>query len=85
VKLWPNPAWLTGAGLELRLSGQASSYTGDVLDLAGRVVHRFSIGGNGRVFWDGRDLRGRGVEPGIYFVRVQGGGAEAISRVVVLR
>lgn len=85
VKLWPNPAWLTGAGFTLRLAGQATSYAGEVHDLTGRVVHRFSIGGNGGVFWDGRDLQQRQVEPGIYFVRVRGGGAEAISRVVVLR
>ena len=85
VKLYPNPAWLTGAGFELRLEGQASAYVGEVFDLAGRVVHRFSIGGNGNVFWSGRDLDQRWVGPGIYFVRVRGGGAEATSRVVVLR
>jgi hypothetical protein len=85
VRLWPNPAWLTGAGFQLRLAGEASSYVGEVHDLTGRVVHRFSVGGNGAVVWDGRDLHRRAVEPGIYFVRVRGGGAEATSRVVVLR
>ena len=85
VKLWPNPAWLTGAGFQLKLAGQATSYVGEVHDLTGRVVHRFSVGGNGAVVWDGRDLHRRPVEPGIYFVRVRGGGAEATSRVVVLR
>ena len=85
VKLYPNPAWLTGAGFELRLAGQATSYVGEVFDLNGRVVHRFSIGGNGSVFWGGRDLDQQWVGPGVYFVRVRGGGAEATSRVVVLR
>lgn len=85
VKLYPNPAWLTGAGLQLRLSGQAQSYQGEVLDLSGRLVHRFSVGGNGNVFWNGLDLDRRAVEPGVYFIRVRGGGAEATSRVVVLR
>ena len=85
VRLWPNPAWLTGAGFQLKLAGQAASYAGEVHDLTGRVVHRFSVGGNGAVVWDGRDLDRRQVEPGIYFVRVRGGGAEATSRVVVLR
>jgi FAD synthase len=69
----------------LKLAGQATSYVGEVLDLSGRVVHRFSVGGNDRVFWDGRDLQQRRVVPGVYFVRVRGGGAEATSRVVVLR
>lgn|SRR5262245_10346667 len=85
VKLYPNPAWLTGAGLQLRLTGEAKSYQGEVLDLTGRLVHRFGLGGNGEVMWNGRDLDGRPVEAGIYFVRVRGGGAEAKARVVVLQ
>ncbi len=85
VKLYPNPVWLTGAGFQLRLSGDARTYEGEVLDLTGRLVHRFSVGGNGNVFWTGRDLSQRALEPGVYFVRVRGGGAEALSRVVVLR
>ena len=85
VKLYPNPAWLTAAGFDLKLAGDATSYVGEVMDLTGRVVHRFSIGGNDRVFWDGRNLQHQRVGPGVYFVRVRGGGAEATSRVVVLR
>lgn len=85
VKLYPNPAWLTGAGFDLHVTGLAASYQGEVFDLNGRLVHRFSVGGNGSVFWNGRDLDERWVGPGVYFVRVRGGGAEATSRVVVLR
>jgi hypothetical protein len=85
VKLYPNPAWLTGVGFELHLTGQATSYDGEVYDLNGRVVQRFHAGGNGVVFWNGRDLEQNWVGPGIYFVRVRGGGAETTSRVVVLR
>ena len=85
VSLYPNPAWLTGVGFELHLKGQATSYDGEVYDLNGRMVHRFHAGGNGVVFWNGRDLAQSWVGPGIYFVRVRGGGAETTSRVVVLR
>jgi len=85
VKLYPNPAWLTGAGFQLRLSGEARAYVGEVFDLNGRIVHRFSIGGNDQVFWQGRDLDQRPVGAGLYFVRVRGGGAEATSRVVVIK
>jgi len=85
VKLYPNPAWLTGVGLELRLTGQATSYEGEVYDVNGRIVHRFSVVGNGNLFWSGRDLQRNPVGPGIYFVHVRGGGAETTSRVVVLR
>jgi hypothetical protein len=85
VKLYPNPTWLTGAGMVLRITGEASAYQGEVMDLTGRLVHRFSVAGNGSTIWDGRDLDGRQVRAGVYFLRVRGGGAETESRVVVLR
>ncbi len=85
VTLYPNPAWLTGIGFTLRLKGQATAYAGEIYDLNGRLVHRFATSGNGQAMWNGRDLDQRQVEPGIYFVRVRGGGAEGTSRVVVLR
>ena len=85
VRLYPNPAQLTGAGIALRLVGQARAYAGEVHDLTGRIVHRFSVAGNGAVIWDGRDLQSRQVRSGVYFVRVRGGGAETTSRVVILR
>ena len=34
--------------------------------------------------WDLRDATGRAVEPGVYFVRVEGGG-RTLSRPVVVR
>lgn len=85
VRLYPNPAWLTGAGVNLRIGGDATLYTGEVMDLSGRVVHRFTSTTAGNVFWDGRDLEGARVRPGVYFVRARGDGAEGVSRVVLLR
>ena len=85
VTLYPNPAWQTGIGFTLRLKGQATAYEGEIYDLNGRLVHRFRVTGNGAALWGGRDLDQRQVDPGIYFVRVRGGGAEGTSRVVVLR
>ena len=84
VVAWPNPALLNGAGLSLRLSGNAVSYQGAVYDAAGRRLHRFDSP-NGRVFWDGRDGSGSLVRPGIYFVRVESGGHARTVRVVLLR
>jgi hypothetical protein len=84
IELYPNPVWRTGLGFTLRLQGQGTVYDGEVLDLAGRVVHRFHTDANGRVMWDGRDLDGRLVGPGVYFVRARSGGAEATARLVVL-
>ena len=85
VKVYPNPAWVTGIGADLHLSGNATAYEGEVYDLRGRLLHRFKAGGNGQLIWNGRDLDQRWVDPGVYFVRVRGGGAEATSRVVMLR
>lgn len=83
--VYPNPAQFPAIGLDLRLSGNATAYTGEIYDLNGRLVHRFSASGNGQVVWDGRDLEGARVRPGVYFVRAHGGGHEASARVVVLR
>jgi hypothetical protein len=85
VKPYPNPAWVTGIGADLRLSGNATEYDGEIFDLRGRVVHRFHGARNQQVMWNGRDLDQRWVEPGVYFLRVRGGGAESTTRVVLLR
>jgi len=42
------------------------------------------LGSEGVVRWDGRDDDGRHVRAGIYFVRLRGGGKEAIGRIVLL-
>ena len=85
VTVYPNPAWRTRGGFELKLRGEATRYEGEIYDLNGRLVHRFVSDGNDRVMWNGFDLDGRGVGAGVYFLRVRGGGAEATSRIVVLR
>jgi hypothetical protein len=40
--LYPNPLSLTRMGLELRLRGNTTAYSGEILDLGGRVVRKFS-------------------------------------------
>ncbi len=85
VRPYPNPVALTGAGFQLRLRGNATAYQGEVIDLRGTRVRRFSADGDDRLIWDGRDEDGRLVPAGIYFVRARGDGAEATARVVVLR
>ncbi len=85
VRLYPNPATLTGLGIPLRLAGEAGAYEGEICDLGGRRLRRFRTAGNGLVIWDGRDEGGRPVKPGIYFVRARAGGRTAVARVVLLR
>jgi PAS domain-containing protein len=85
LKAWPNPATLNGLGLSLRVSSNAATLHGEVLDLGGRVVRRFPETASGGVVWDGRDGHGTLVQPGVYFVHAHGGGHESMTRVVVLR
>ena len=85
VRVYPNPARLTGLGLTLRLAGNAPSYGIKILDLGGRVVRNLSVIGNGRVIWDGRDGRGDLVKPGIYFVRAESAGRAGVARIAVVR
>jgi hypothetical protein len=85
LKLWPNPVSMNAMGAELRLGANTPSLKGEVLDLGGRVVRRFSGVASGGIVWDGRDRDGTLVRPGVYFVHASGGGREAMVRVVVLR
>lgn len=83
--IYPNPAWLTGAGIELRIQGNTTAYDGEIHDITGRRVRRFTANANGRVIWNGRDDDGALVSAGVYFVHARGGGRESTARVVVLR
>jgi hypothetical protein len=84
LSVYPNPALVTGIGLELRLQGAATAYAGGIYDLNGRLLHSFSIQNKSQVVWDGRDRDGRLVRPGIYFVRAESGGRQARARFVLL-
>jgi hypothetical protein len=84
LRIYPNPARLTGLGVQLRIQGNAAQFGGTVYDIGGRRVRRFPASAGG-VFWDGRDDDGELVPPGLYFVRVAAGGLEATARVVLVR
>ena len=84
LRVFPNPATLTGLGVELRLQGVSAGYTGGIYDLRGRRLRRFTTLERGRVFWDGRDENGVLVDPGVYFVRAQGSSGLARARFVLL-
>lgn len=85
VRLYPNPVQITGIGFVLRLTGDATVYEGHIYDVTGRRLRRFDRISNRSVVWDGRDDDGMLVRPGLYFLRVKGGGAEATARLVVVR
>jgi choice-of-anchor B domain-containing protein len=61
----------------------------EVVDAEGRRVRRLLDGslatGTHDVSWDGRDLLGRPVEPGVYFVNLRAGGATVATKLVRTR
>lgn len=85
LRTWPNPALMTGLGITMRLEGNSETYSGEIVDVCGRIVRRFDAAANGDAVWDGRDEHGVLVKPGVYFVHARAVGHEAASRIVVLR
>jgi len=60
----------------------------EVLDVAGRLVHREDIragAGTRELTWDGRTSSGGRARPGLYLIRVRAGSAQRSTRVVLER
>jgi ligand-binding sensor domain-containing protein len=85
ISVYPNPARQSAIGVPVRLTGNGSDYVGAIYDLSGRRLTRFSVRGNQRVVWDGRDSNRELARPGIYFLRAESGGRSSVVRLVLLR
>jgi len=86
VGVRPNPS-RTGFMLGY-YAGSEGNGEFEMLDTSGRLVRRIKCDGvEGEASWDGRDERGKGVRPGVYFVRLLVGGRETggVTKVVLLR
>ena len=81
----PNPLPLQGS-LTIEARGIGAARAG-IYDAAGRRVRSLSgrISDPGRLIWDGRDESGILAGPGVYIVRVEGGGRWASCKVVRIR
>lgn len=69
---------------------QDQSVTLEVYDVGGRRVRVLEAGrmmsaGPHRLDWDGRDDRGQGVEPGLFFLRLATATRQATQRLVMMR
>jgi ligand-binding sensor domain-containing protein len=84
LRVFPNPATLNGAGIQLRLQGTTDGYVGGIYDVRGRLVFPFTTTVRGQVFWNGRDRDGVLAKPGVYFVRADREGRRARARFVLL-
>jgi flagellar hook assembly protein FlgD len=57
-----------------------------VHDAAGRLVRRLEIGKRSRaVIWDGKDMNGKDVGSGVYFVKVSSGHQVPPEKLVLIR
>lgn len=81
----PNPS---SGRIEFRAEGDAAGLvTGEIVDLQGRVVHRWSpvwVGARGRLAWDGRGADGARLPAGLYLVRLKRGAQVQSTRVTLL-
>ena len=75
----PNP-FVESTRISLR--NATGPETVEVLDVAGRVVRRLDVRGEGSVEWNGRDENGTRAGAGVYFVRA---GSGETTRVVRMR
>lgn len=83
----PNP---TLGSVRMRFSAPLSGeYSVQIFDVAGRRVRSLAPevrgAGSYALDWDGRSEAGETVSPGVYYARLQGAGASAMKRIVVVR
>ncbi len=83
--VYPNPAFLSSAGLILRTADFTGSFTGRVFDIKGRVVRHLLGNATTGTMWDGRDEEGIPVRPGLYIMEVKQGSTVRTGRVFLCR
>jgi subtilisin family serine protease len=85
----PHPNPLRGAGevsFSIPVSGPVSLRVYNLLGQQVKaLVHGLLQAGVHRVCWDGRDDRGTRVGSGVYFIRLESGGASRTARALLLR
>jgi hypothetical protein len=83
----PNP-FRNVTALEFHI-GTASHVTLDIFDVAGRHVSRLLDGlqlpGPERIVWNGRDIHGAKVAPGVYYCRLRAGERISSRPILVIR
>lgn len=91
IRLEPAVSVRTGRGAGAIISYSLSrgvSGSIEVYDLAGRLVRRFEVQGNGsprETYWDGADSHGRRVTSGVYVARLTGGSVQSSRTFSLIR
>lgn len=82
--IFPNPA---RSSVTLRCMGSARNVRTRVYDAAGRLVKqwdRVSMSSSDHISWDGTDLSGARVSPGVYFVTINCDALSVFRKIVLL-
>lgn len=82
---YPNPAYLSAAGVRLFGAGVGGPFTGRVLDVRGRTVRTLRGNASSGGLWDATDEEGRRVAPGLYLIAVTQDGITRTGRVLLVR
>jgi ligand-binding sensor domain-containing protein len=82
---YPNPAYLSAAGVRLFGAGVDGPFTGRVIDVRGRTIRTLRGNASNGGLWDATDSEGRRVAPGLYFIAVTQGGTTRTGRVLLVR
>ncbi len=84
LDLAPNPT-RGGVGLTYRLPAGASCGRLTIYEPSGRVIEERKLAaGAGSTAWAGRNTAGQPASSGIYFVRIEAAGVDAVRKVVLL-
>lgn len=81
--LYPNP--LGGAGDALRLGGITDEVSGEVRDVTGRLVRRFTCNPAQNEIWDLRLANGSPASSGVYIIVLREGDRSRLLRAAVVR
>lgn len=81
--VYPNPAGASAGAV--RLGGLAGGVTGEIRDVAGRLVRSFRADPVSNAVWDLNDVSGSRAAPGVYLVIVRDGDRVETLRIAVTR
>jgi hypothetical protein len=86
LKAYPNPfRSSTTFSVTLEAPGQVDM---SIYCLSGKMIkdldHSFRMAGNYSVLWDGTDMAGNKMKPGIYFCRMISGMSSSVEKIVIL-
>ena len=83
--VYPNPTYMSSAGVRLFGVGIGGPFSGRVVDIRGRTVRTLSGNATNGGLWDAKDENGRRVGAGIYFISVTQSGVTRTGRVLLVR